>query len=91
MKKLFVLFAAVTLFVGVQACKQKAEEATEEVTAAADATTEEVTAATDAGVDSITADAGVVVDAAKDAAAGDNIATESSFKTKSNLAIAIFK
>ena len=34
MKKLFVLFAAVTLFVGVQACKQKEEttEATEEVT-----------------------------------------------------------
>ncbi len=31
MKKLFVLFAAVTLFVGVQACKQK-EEATEEAT-----------------------------------------------------------
>ena len=36
MKKLFVLFAAATLFVGVQACKQKTEEATE-------ATTEEVT------------------------------------------------
>jgi len=34
MKKLFVLFAAATLFVGVQACKQKEEatEATEEVT-----------------------------------------------------------
>ncbi len=32
MKKLFVLFAAVTLFVGVQACKQKEEAATEEAT-----------------------------------------------------------
>lgn len=32
MKKLFFLFAAATLFVGVQACKQKTEEAaTEEV------------------------------------------------------------
>ena len=42
MKKLFVLFAAATLFVGVQACKQKAEEATEEVTEATEATTEAV-------------------------------------------------
>ena len=35
MKKLFLLFATVTLLVGVQACKQKeeaAEEATETVT-----------------------------------------------------------
>ena len=33
MKKLFVLFAAVTLFIGVQGCKQKApEEQTETVT-----------------------------------------------------------
>ena len=32
MKKLFVLFAAATLFVGVQACKQKEEAATEEAT-----------------------------------------------------------
>ncbi len=32
MKKLFVLFAAATLFVGVQACKQKEEAATEEQT-----------------------------------------------------------
>ncbi|HPA36403.1 MAG TPA: hypothetical protein PLA16_08545 [Chitinophagales bacterium] len=37
MKKLFVLFAAATLFVGVQACKQQEEAATEEVA------TEEVT------------------------------------------------
>ena len=32
MKKLFVLFAAATLFVGVQACKQAEETATEETT-----------------------------------------------------------
>ena len=32
MKKLFVLFAAATLFVGMQACKQKEEAATEEQT-----------------------------------------------------------
>mgnify|MGYP006920743653 CR=1 FL=1 len=49
MKKLFVLFAAATLFVGVQACKQK-EEATE-------ATETEVT--TEATVDTA---APVVVD-----------------------------
>ena len=39
MKKLFVLFAAATLFVGMQACKQKEEAATEEAT---EVTTEEV-------------------------------------------------
>lgn len=31
MKKLFLLFATVTLLVGFQACKQKEEAATEEV------------------------------------------------------------
>jgi hypothetical protein len=49
MKKLFVLFAAATLFVGVQACKQKEEAATEEAT---EVTTEAVTEDATAVVDS---------------------------------------
>lgn len=49
MKKLFVLFAAVTLFVGVQACKQKEEATTEEAT---DVTTE-VAADSTAVMDSV--------------------------------------
>jgi uncharacterized protein YcfL len=52
MKKLFLLFATVTLLVGVQACKQKeeaAEEATETVT------TETVTTETTTVTDSATA------------------------------------
>jgi hypothetical protein len=52
MKKLFYLFAAATLFVGVVSCKAKeeaAEEATEEVV------TEEVAAEETAPVDSTTA------------------------------------
>ncbi|HOY41745.1 MAG TPA: hypothetical protein PLX60_07780 [Chitinophagales bacterium] len=48
MKKLFVLFAAATLFVGVQACKQKEEAATEEATEV----TTEVVADSTAVVDS---------------------------------------
>ena len=59
MKKLFVLFAAVTLFVGVQACKQKEEttEATEEVTTevVADSTTAVVADSTTAVVADSTA------------------------------------
>jgi uncharacterized lipoprotein YajG len=49
MKKLFVLFAAATLFVGVQACKQKEEttEATEEVTTEATVDTAAVAATVD--------------------------------------------
>ena len=42
MKKLFLLFATVTLLVGVQACKQKeetTEEATEEVSVDSSAVT----------------------------------------------------
>ena len=66
MKKLFVLFAAATLFVGVQACKQKEEAATEETTevtteAPADST------ATAAPADS-TAKAAPAADSAKAAA-----------------------
>ena len=48
MKKLFVLFAAATLFVGIQACKQKEEAATEEATEV----TTEVVADSTAVVDS---------------------------------------
>jgi len=54
MKKLFVLFAAATLFVGVQACKST-EQPAEEVTA-----TEEVVEEAPAVVDS----AAAVVDSA---------------------------
>jgi hypothetical protein len=50
MKKLFVLFAAATLFVGVQACNQK-EEAAEEVTE--EAVVEEVTEEVAAPADSV--------------------------------------
>ena len=60
MKKLFVLFAAATLFVGVQACKQKEEAATEEATEV----TTEVVADSTAVVDS----AAVVAPAADSAA-----------------------
>ncbi len=60
MKKLFVLFAAATLFVGVQACKQKEEAATEEATEV----TTEVVADPTAVVDS----AAVVAPAADSAA-----------------------
>ena len=60
MKKLFVLFAAATLFVGVQACKQKEEAATEETTEV----TTEVT--TDSVVAPVTVDSTtVVVDSTK--------------------------
>ncbi len=59
MKKLFVLFAAATLFVGVQACKQKEEAATEEAT---EVTTEVV-------ADSPAADSAAVVAPAADSAA----------------------
>ena len=48
MKKLFVLFAAATLFQRVQACKQKEEAATEEATEV----TTEVVADSTAVVDS---------------------------------------
>ena len=48
MKKLFVLFAPATPFVGVQACKQKEEAATEEATEV----TTEVVADSTAVVDS---------------------------------------
>ena len=51
MKKLFVLFAAATLFVGVQACKQKEEAATEEAT---EVTTEVVADSTAVVADSTT-------------------------------------
>ncbi|MBK9793967.1 MAG: hypothetical protein IPP60_12965 [Sphingobacteriales bacterium] len=61
MKKLFVLFAAATLFVGVQACKQKEEAATEEATEV----TTEVVADSTAVVDS----AAVVAPAADSAVA----------------------
>jgi hypothetical protein len=44
MKKLFLLFATVTLLVGVQACKGK-EEATEETTEAVATETVDTTAA----------------------------------------------
>ncbi|MBK9329186.1 MAG: hypothetical protein IPM95_07710 [Sphingobacteriales bacterium] len=54
MKKLFVLFAAVTLFVGVQACKQKTEEATEEV--ATEEVTEEVAPVVDSAAVAAPAD-----------------------------------
>ena len=47
MKKLFVLFAAATLFVGVQACKQTAEETTEAATEVTEAVTEDATAVAD--------------------------------------------
>lgn len=52
MKKLFVLFAAATLFVGVQACKQKEEAATEEAT---EVTTEVATDSTAVVADSTAA------------------------------------
>ena len=54
MKKLFVLFAAATLFVGVQACKSTEQPAEEETT------TEEVVEATEEVVE----DAAAVVDSA---------------------------
>ena len=52
MKKLFLLFATVTLLIGVQACKQKEEAAAEDTTevtteVAADAVTGDSTAASD--------------------------------------------
>jgi hypothetical protein len=67
MKKLFVLFAAATLFVGVQACKNQATEetATEETT--------EVT--TEAPADST---ATAVVDSAATTAADTAVATNNS-------------
>ena len=63
MKKLFLLFATVTLLVGVQACKQKAEETATDATEAVTATVDSATAAVSAVVDSTA----TVVDAAKDA------------------------
>ncbi len=58
MKKLFVLFAAATLFVGVQACKQKEEatEATEEVTTEATVDTAAVAAPVDTAAAAVVAD-----------------------------------
>ena len=61
MKKLFVLFAAATLFVGVQACKQK-EEATTEETTETEVVTDSVPAVTPVVADST---ATVVVDSTK--------------------------
>jgi hypothetical protein len=58
MKKLFYLFVAATLFVGVISCKQN-EEATEEATeevATEEATTEEVVATDSAAVEAAPAD-----------------------------------
>jgi hypothetical protein len=52
MKKLFLLFATVTLLVGVQACKQK-EEAADEATETM--TTETTTTETTTVIDSTTA------------------------------------
>jgi hypothetical protein len=49
MKKLFVLFAAATLFVGVQACKQ-AEEATDEVVETTEEVADEVVETVDSNV-----------------------------------------
>ena len=62
MKKLFVLFAAVTLFVGVQACKQKEEATTEEAT---DVTTEVTTDSTATVTDSMSTPAAMPADSAK--------------------------
>lgn len=47
MKKLFLLFATATLLVGVQACKQKEEAATEEATEVVTEDTSAVTPVTD--------------------------------------------
>lgn len=59
MKKLFVLFAAATLFVGVQACKQKEEAATEEATEVTEAVTEDATAVVDSAAVVAPADSAV--------------------------------
>ena len=61
MKKLFVLFAAATLFVGVQACKQNAEEATEAATETATEATEAVTDAANTVADSAAVRSGAQV------------------------------
>ncbi len=55
MKKVFVLFAAATLFVGVQACKQKTEEPTDasEVVDSAAAVVDEAAATVDSAANAV--------------------------------------
>ncbi|MFN8284160.1 MAG: hypothetical protein U0U67_13155 [Chitinophagales bacterium] len=62
MKKLFVLFAAATLFVGVQACKHNEEPATEETAVVEEAPVVDSSAAVTATPDSTAA---VAVDTTK--------------------------
>jgi hypothetical protein len=84
MKKLFVLFATVTLLVGVQACKQKTEETTDTATTemASDsmpAATTEAAAPADTAVHAAVENA---VDAAKDAKSAADKAVDASKDAK---------